>query len=94
MLNIIDEYTRGCLCIHVDRQINTRKVKQIFKKLIDVHGAPEHIRSDNASEFIERGLREWLTENEIKTLYIGARKPWQNGYMESFNARLPEECLN
>jgi putative transposase len=60
MLNIIDEYTRECLCIHVDRQINARKVKKIFSKLIDEHGAPEHIRSDNGSEFIERSLREWI----------------------------------
>ena len=94
MLNIIDEYTRECLCIHVDRQINARKVKKIFSKLIDEHGAPEHIRSDNGSEFIERSLREWLAENEIKTLYIEAGCPWQNGYIESFNARLMEECLN
>jgi len=94
MLNIIDEYTRECLCIHVDRQINARKVKQIFSKLIEVHGAPEHIRSDNGSEFIERGLREWLAGNEVKTLYIEAGCPWQNGYIESFNARLREECLN
>ena len=94
MLNIIDEYTRECLCIHVDRQINARKVKKIFSKLIDEHGAPEHIRSDNGSEFIEKGLREWLAENEVKTLYIEAGCPWQNGYIESFNARLREECLN
>jgi putative transposase len=94
MLNIIDEYTQECLCIHVDRQINARKVKKIFSKLIDEHGAPEHIRSDNGSEFIEKGLREWLAENEVKTLYIEAGCPWQNGYIESFNARLREECLN
>jgi len=49
MLNIIDEYTRECLSIHVDRQINARKVKKIFSKLIDEHGAPKHIRSDNGS---------------------------------------------
>ena len=94
MLNIIDEYTRECLCIHVDRQINAGKVKKIFSNLIDEQGAPKHIRSDNGSEFIERGLREWLAENEIKTLYIEAGCPWQNGYIESFNARLREECLN
>ena len=94
MLNIIDEYSRECLCIHVDRQINAGKVKKIFSKLIDEHGAPKHIRSDNGSEFIERDLREWLAENEIKTLYIEAGCPWQNGYIESFNARLREECLN
>jgi len=68
MLNIMDEYTRECRCIHADQLVNARKVKKIFSKLIDEHGAPKHIRSDNGSEFIERGLREWLAENEIKTL--------------------------
>ena len=94
MLNLLDEHTRECLCIHVDRRINARKVRQIISNLIDVHGAPEHIRSDNGSEFIERGLREWLAENKIKTLYIDPGSPWQNGFIESFNARLREECLN
>ena len=94
MLNIIDEYTRECLCIYVDRGIDARKVRRIISELIDVHGAPEHIRSDNGSEFIEKDLRAWLTENQIKTLYIEPGSPWQNGYIESFNARFREECLN
>ena len=94
MLNVMDEYTRECLCIHVDRRINARKVRQVMARLIEEHGAPEHIRSDNGSEFIERGLREWLAENKIRTLYIAPGSPWQNGYIESFNARLREECLN
>ena len=94
MLNVLDKHTRECLCIHVDRRINARKVRQIISNLIDVHGAPEHIRSDNGSEFIERGLREWLAENKIKTLYIDPGSPWQNGFIESFNARLREKCLN
>jgi len=59
-----------------------------------LHGAPAHIRSDNGSKFIERDLREWLAENRIKTLYIDPGSPWQNGYIESFNARFREECLN
>lgn len=94
MLNVIDEYTRECLCIHVDRRINARKVRQVMARLIDEHGAPEHIRSDNGSEFIERNLHHWLTGNAIKTLYIDPGSPWQNGYIESFNTRLREECLN
>lgn len=62
--------------------------------LLDVHGAPERIRSDNGSEFIEGELAAWLKDNEIDTLYIDPGSPWQNGYIESFNARLREECLN
>jgi transposase InsO family protein len=94
MLNVIDEFTRECLCIYVDRRINARKVRRIISELIDIHGAPEHIRSDNGSEFIERDLREWLAQNQIRTLYIEPGSPWQNGYIESFNARFREECLN
>ena len=94
MLNIIDEYTRECLCIYVARQINASKVRRVMADLIDLHGAPEYIRSDNGSEFIERKLRAWLAENKIKTIYIDPGSPWQNGYIESFNARLRDECLN
>ena len=61
---------------------------------IELHGAPPYIRSDNGSEFIEGNLRAWLAENKIKTIYIDPGSPWQNGYIESFNARLREECLN
>ena len=94
MLNLIDEYTRECLCIHVDRRINARKVRRIMSSLIERHGAPDHIRSDNGSEFIESGLRRWLAEKRIKTIYIEPGSPWQNGYVESFNARFREECLD
>lgn len=94
MLNVIDEDTRDCLCIHVDRRINARKVRRILARLVDEHGAPEHIRSDNGSECIEKELRRWLAEQKIKTIYIEASSPWQNGFVESFNARLRDECLN
>jgi transposase InsO family protein len=94
MLNVIDEYTRECLCLYVARRIDANKVRQVLSDLIDVYGAPKYIRSDNGSEFIEGKLQTWLAENEIKTLYIEPGSPWQNGYMESFNARLREECLN
>ena len=94
MLNVIDEYTRECLCIYVARRINAQKVRQVMGDLIDVHGAPEHLRSDNGSEFIEGRLQAWLRDSQIDTLYIEPGSPWQNGYIESFNARLREECLN
>ena len=93
MLTVIDEYTRQCRCIHVDRRISARKARRIMAELIDQYGAPEHIRSDNGSEFIEKDLRHWLEEHKIKTLYIDPGSPWQNGYIESFNGRLRDECL-
>jgi putative transposase len=83
----MDEDTRECLSLHVERRIDTRKVWQIMAGLIQEHGAPERIRSDNGSECIERGLRRALSENKIKTLYIEPGSPWQSGYIESCNAR-------
>ena len=76
MLNVIDEHTRECLCIHVDRRINAAKVQRILARLIAEHGAPKFIRSDNGSEFIEKNLRQWLKEQQIDTLYIDPGSPW------------------
>ena len=58
------------------------------------YGIPEHIRSDNGSEFIAQKIQEWLKESQIKTLYIDPGSPWQNGYIESFHSRFRDECLN
>lgn len=93
ILTVVDEYTRECRCIHVDRRINAGKVQKVMARLIEEYGSPEYIRSDNGSEFIESNLREWLSRERIKTLYIEPGSPWQNGYIESFHARLREECL-
>ena len=59
-----------------------------------MHGVPEHIRSDNGSEFRAKAVREWLSKIGAKTLYIEPGSPWENGYNESFNGRLRDECLN
>jgi putative transposase len=62
--------------------------------LIAEHGAPEHIRSDKGSEFIEKELKGWIASQSIKTRYIEPGSPWQNGFLESFHAWLRNECLN
>ena len=58
------------------------------------HGAPEHLRSDNGSEFIAKEVQRWLADNHIKTIYIEPGSPWQNGFVESFHGRFRDECLN
>ena len=55
---------------------------------------PEHIRSDNGTEFIAGKIQRWLRENQIKSLYIEPGSPWQNGYIESYHSRFRDECLN
>ena len=92
--NLIDEYTRECHCIHADRAIKASDVLTILQEAIEQHGAPQYIRSDNGPEFIANAIQEWLKDNKIKTLYIDPGCPWQNGYVESFNGRFREECLD
>ena len=58
------------------------------------YGIPEHIRSDNGTEFIAGNIQRWLRVNQIKTFYIEPGSPWQNGYIESFHSRFRDECLN
>jgi transposase InsO family protein len=63
-------------------------------RAIKQHGAPAYLRSDNGSEFIAKAVQGWLSENQIKTIYIDPRSPWQNGYVGSLHGRLRDECLN
>ena len=92
--NLVDEYTRECHCIHADRRIRATDVLALLQEVIEQHGAPEYIRSDNGPEFLAKAIQKWLRENKIKTIYIDPGCPWQNGYVESFNSRFRAECLN
>jgi transposase InsO family protein len=94
ILVIIDEYTRECLSMLVQRRITSVDVLERLYWLFLVKGTPEHIRSDNGPEFTARAVREWLGRVEVKTLYIEPGSPWENGYVESFNSKLRDELLN
>lgn len=93
-LTLVDEYTRECLALEVERSMSGDRVKGIIAGVISSRGAPKHIRSDNGSEFIETELKRFLKAAGIGTLYIEPASPWQNGYGESFNGRLRDELLN
>jgi len=94
MLTMLDEYTRQCLAIRVERQIRSDQVLATLWQAMIQYGIPQHIRSDNGTEFIAGKIQRWLRENQIKTLYIEPDSPWQNGYIESFHSRFRDECLN
>lgn len=94
MLCVIDEFTRECLAIRVERRLNSKIVLEVLADLFVRYGPPDHIRSDNGSEFIATELREWLARLDVKTLYIAPGSPWENGYCESFNSKLRDEFLN
>jgi len=94
ILNIIDEFSRECLSIKVDRKIRSQDVLDELFNLFIFRGIPGHIRSDNGPEFTARAVRKWLYRLGVKTLFIERGSPWENGYIESFNGKLRDELLD
>ena len=94
LLTILDEFTRECLAIRVDRKLNSYEVIEQLADLFLQRGIPDFIRSDNGSEFTAEVVRGWLQRLGVKTLYIEPGSPWENGYIESFNGKLRDELLN
>ena len=94
MLTVLDECTREALCVAAKPKMNTHDVLDILYRLILHRGKPEHIRSDNGSEFIATSLQGWLNKLGITPLHIYPGSPWENGYNERFNGTLREEVLN
>jgi transposase InsO family protein len=93
-LTLIDEYTRECLALEVDRGMTAEAVKAVLAAVAQQRGAPVHIRSDNGSEFIACAIRSWMAAAGLETLYIAPGAPWENGYAESFNSKVRDELLN
>jgi len=94
MLNVVDEFTHECLAIRINRKLRAVDVIDVLSDLFILRGVPGHIRSDNGSEFVARAVQEWIAAVGAKTAYIEPGSPWENGYVESFNARLRDELLN
>ncbi len=92
-LSIVDEYTRECLALKVDRSITSQEVLDTLAELFATRGVPQSIRSDNGPKFIATAIQQWLARVDVETLYIEPGSPWQNGYAESFHSRLRDEFL-
>lgn len=93
-LVVVDEYTRQCLRIEVGRSMTARSVVRVLAELVQVHGEPAGLRSDNGPEFVAKAVQAWLASAGVSTLYIQPGSPWENGYAESFNSRFEAECLS
>jgi transposase InsO family protein len=94
MLNVVDEFTRECLAIRVGRKLKATDVIDVLSDLFILRGVPEYVRSDNGPEFVAEAVQEWITAVGAKTAYIAPGSPWENGFVESFNARLRDELLD
>ena len=94
LLNVIDEYSRECLAIEVERAIDADGVVTCLERLAAERGAPAYVRFDHGPEFIAYALSDWCRFNGTDTVFIDPGSPWQNGWIESFNGRLRDEYLN
>ncbi len=93
MMPVVDEYTRECLMLEVERSITARDVIKTLAALFELRGEPAFIRSDNGPEFIAEAVKRWLTASGVETLYIEPGSPWENAYSETFISRFGDELL-
>jgi putative transposase len=93
-LNVLDTVTRECLAIEVDTSLPGQRVVRLLENLILWHGAPKRITLDNGPEFTGQALDVWAYQHGVTLDFIDPGRPMQNGYLESFNGKFRDECLN
>ncbi len=94
ILPVLDNFTRECLAILVAFSITAKDVIALLERLVEIHGAPDFMRSDNGPEFIANAVNGWLAESGIGASYIEPGSPWENPFSESFNSRFRDELLD
>lgn len=94
ILTLVDEATRECLALEVDSSITSRKVSAVLNRVTLFRGLPKEIPTDNGSEFTGNVLNAWAHDHEVEHIFTDPGCPTQNGYIESFNGKLRDECLN
>ena len=92
-LTLVDEYTRECLALHVDRALSGADVRRVLARVIGRRGVPRRMRSDNGSEFICEAVGGWLPQQGTEPIPVAPGSPWENGFGESFNSRFRDEFL-
>ena len=93
-LNIVDDFTRECLEIEVDTSLGGVRVVRVLEELERRRGLPRQIRSDKGPEFVSRAVDQWAYQQGLQWHTIRPGRPMENGYVESFNGRFRDECLN
>ncbi len=93
-LNIVDDFTKECLAIEVDTSLPGRRVVSVLQRLAESRGLPQSVTVDNGPEFAGKALDEWAYSQGLHLSFIQPGKPQQNAYIESFNGKFRDECLN
>ena len=93
-LTVVDEFTRQGLEIQVGRSLTAGDVIRVLESLVQTHGRPGCIRSDNGPELVSASVQAWLKAKHVDTHYIDPGSPWQNAYNESFNSIFRTTCLD
>jgi putative transposase len=94
ILCIIDDFSRECLATVVDNSISGVRVARELDRIAETRGHPNMIVSDNGTELTSNAILKWSQDRQVEWHYIQPGKPMQNGFVESFNGRLRDECLN
>jgi putative transposase len=94
VLNVVDDFTRECLASVLDTSLSGVRVVRKLDRLRSVHSRPAMIVSDNGTELTSHAVLRWVEATSIEWHYIAPGKPVQNAFVESFNGRLRDECLN
>ena len=94
VLTVVDQYTRECVALLADNALSGEKVALALDKALLQRKAPESITVDNGTEFTSKALDHWAYRNGVYLDFIHPGRPVENGYIESFNGRLRDECLN
>jgi putative transposase len=94
VMPVVDEYTRECLALEMERSITAEGVVATLAGLFAQRGQPAFIRSDNGPEFVAEAVKRWLAASRVRTLYIEPGAPWENAYSETFVSRMRDELLD
>lgn len=93
-LNVVDDFTRECRAIEVDTSLSGQRVARTLDALVAEHGRPKALLTDNGPEFTSRAVEAWAYRHGVRLDFIQPGKPMQNAFVESFNGRFRDECLN
>lgn len=94
VFNFVDEYTREAIAVEVGSCLGSERIIRVFERIKGARGLPAQLVCDNGSEFTSRAFLAWSQQNNLDVRYIRPGKPTENAFVESYNGKLRDECLN